>query len=43
MWEKEGRKGDNRGRKEEEMMAAVSECGRDVREIQRVRKSNKNR
>jgi hypothetical protein len=35
--------GDKGGRKEEEgIMVAVSDCGGDTREVQRVRKSNKN-
>ena len=43
LWEME-RVGDKGGRKEDdEIRVAVSESGRDVREVQRVRKSSKNR
>jgi hypothetical protein len=38
----EGEK-DKEQRKEEEISVAVSESGGDVREVQRIRKSNKNR
>ena len=42
LWETKG-EGDKGSGKEEEIKVAVSESGGDMREVQRVRKSNKNR
>jgi hypothetical protein len=39
----DGRRGKKGGRKEEDIRAAVSESGGDMREIQSVRKLNKKR